>query len=204
MPQKPAPPPEAEALGKLVYSHAAGAGNLLAGIILSLGLITGSGYLAWVRYTEPMIAGEPEPVGSVIFDWLIVVALLVGGIASLAWVIKLFTFRLYVHAEGFCYRSLGKTHLFPWTEIVEVRETISHTPLLPSRHKAVKHLGSNASRSYCIVRRDGKLFSFGPLTLPHTSVLAGPLKAAADRLEIPWHSAEQGTAEHSPARSKYR
>jgi len=180
-----------ESLGSPIFSHASSRSNIVAGIILGLALICAGLALGWYRVNE-IADGAAVEFQEQALNWLGVVALFGGGITLLVWMWMLFGFRLWVCPEGFYYTWNCRTHVFAWEEISEVRETIAQEPLLPVRGVAKRVTPTQARRSYRIRRCDGKTFSVGVNTLPHVSVLGGPLKAAAQRLDTPWHTEEHG------------
>jgi len=178
-------------LGTPIYTHVSRRANIAAGVILGLASIGGAVALGWYRVSE-MRFGAAVEFQDQALNWLFVIVLFAGGAALLVWMAMLLSFQLWVCREGFYYTWNRRTYVFAWEEITEVHETIAHEPVLPAKGLAKRITPTQTRRSYLIRRCDGKTFSVGVNTLPSVSVLAGPLKTAAERLDIPWHTEEHG------------
>lgn len=185
------PQRSADSLGDPIYSHGPSRANVAAGIFIGVALIAGGVALGCSRFWEQG-RGREEDWQTYAFHWLSVVLLVAGGVAVLIWMYNLIGFRLYVCGEGFYFVRRGQAHVFAWEDIVEVRETIRHEPVLPGKSIASAVAATRARRSYGIKRRDGVCFNVGVNTLPQVSLLGGPLKAAAERIGIAWHTEEIG------------
>jgi hypothetical protein len=99
-------------------------------------------------------------------------------------------FRIHLCPDGFYFNRRAETLVFGWDEIQLIEETVLHERL-PIVKGAAKHLmPTKTSRSYRVVRCDGKEFAFNANIIPRVSLLAGPLATAAGRFGIEWRTQE--------------
>lgn len=192
-----------ESLGKVLYARKPEMSNQIAGIILSVILVAGGIAMIWVSVREIKNTGGHLPVyREKGMSWVAVVmmsvvgaAFIVGGGALFRWVWSMFKFRLYVCSDGFYYTQGGETIVFGFNEIQLVEETILHErlPLAKGAAKRIaKHLlPTKTSRSYRIMRCDGKEFELTVNMIPRVSMLAGPLTTAAAKYQFEWQTLEK-------------
>jgi hypothetical protein len=177
-----------ESLGKVTYETKPNMSNIVAGFILGIGFFVGGLALAgYVTRQAFFPGGNPsqDRAGAVMFA-LIGVALSVGGVMLIRFARSLIGFRLRICAEGFWFTKSNRQLAFAWDEIVRVVETVveEKLPLVkgPARHL----MPTKTTRTYSVVRCDGETFYCNENIIPRTSLLAGPLSAAAKARSIDW------------------
>jgi hypothetical protein len=186
----------AASLGKVTYETKPKVSNVVAGFILGVGLVGGGLLLTGFLIRQMFFAGGNPPRGA--GDWVaaVVFALLGLAIAAAGVLLILFSrslvgFRLRVCSEGFWFTRAKKDSVFAWDEIVLVKESVIEERL-PLAKGAARHLmPTRATRTYTVVRCDGEEFYFDENVLPRTSLLAGPLSAAAKSRGIKWETDQQ-------------
>jgi hypothetical protein len=170
--------------------------NVIAGFILGVGLAVGGLLLTGYMVRQMFFAGGNRPTGA--GDWLgaIVIALLgvalaVGGVLIGMFARSLVGFRLRVCAEGFWFTRSSQQLVFAWDEICLVKETLIEERL-PIAKGPLRHASpTKTTRTYTVVRCDGEEFYFDENVIPRTSLLAGPLTAAAKSRGIQWETSQQ-------------
>ncbi len=184
-----------ESLGKLTYETKPNTSNLVAGMIIAALLVGGGFTLCGYMIKKKLLSGASSPQAAV--DWmtftfasLLGIALVVGGVFLFLWVKSLFGFRLYVHHDGFYFTRRGTDFVFAWDEILLVRENILQENLPLAKGPARWAMSTRTSRSYTVVRCDGKEFGFNENIIPRTSLLAGPLSSAAKTHGFAWETTE--------------
>jgi len=186
----------AESLGKVTYETKPNVSNIVAGFILGVGLVLGGLLLTGFLIRQMFFAGGNPPrdagdwVAAVVFA-LLGLAVAIGGVLLILFSRSLVGFRLRVCADGFWF-TRGKEHsVFAWDEIVLVKESVIEERL-PLAKGAARHLmPTKTTRTYSVVRCDGEEFYFDENVLPRTSLLAGPLSAAAKSRGIKWETDQQ-------------
>ncbi len=183
-----------ESLGKVIYETKPKSSNVVAGFILSVGLIVGGPLLTAYMVRQMFFAGVP-PQGAGNWAGAVMIALLGlalcgGGVWLFFYVRMLFGFRLRVCAEGFWFTRGNHDQVFAWDEIVRVQENVVRERL-PVVKGVAKHLvPKTTSRSFTVIRCDGEQFFFDDNVMPRTSLLSGPLASAAKKRDIPWDKTE--------------
>ncbi|MDZ7616973.1 MAG: hypothetical protein U1E05_08215 [Patescibacteria group bacterium] len=186
----------AESLGKVTYVTKPNTSNLIAGIIISLLLFGGGLSLSAYMLRQLFFHGGNRPqtttdslamVGMAVFG----VALAIGGVFLFRWAKSMFGFRLSVCHDGFYFIRGGVESVFAWDDIVQVRETVLHEKLPLAKGAARKLMPTKTSRSYAVVRCDGKEFYFDDNVIERTSLLAGPLSSAAKKTGFAWETNEE-------------
>ena len=187
-----------ESLGKPFYQQKPSLANQVAGLILSALMVAGGVALSWLPIREIKKFGGHLPVfheknmswtAAAIF-FAVCIGLVAGGVFLFRWVWSMFSFQLYVCSDGFYFTRGGETLVFGWDEIQLVEETVLHERL-PLVKGAARHLmPTKTSRSYRVVRCDGKEFIFNQNVIPQVSLLAGPLATGASRCGYEWRTQE--------------
>jgi hypothetical protein len=115
---------------------------------------------------------------------------IVGGVALILWVKRLFSLRILVCPSGLVEVQRGQILSCRWEDIAQVEETILHEHL-PLKHglKYVAPVGK--SRSYVVRRRDGKEFVFDGNRVKGLGRLAKLLRQEAETRAIPWMIKEE-------------
>jgi hypothetical protein len=189
----------AESLGKPFYEQKPSMANQIAGLILSALMAGGGIALSWVPIRAIKNAGGRLPIyHERNMSWLaaallfaVCIGLVVGGVVLFRGIWSLFSFRLYVCPDGFYFIRQGETVVFGWDEIQFVEETVLHERL-PLVKGAARHLmPTKTSRSYRVVRCDGKEFYFNANVIPQVSLLSGPLTTGAGRCGFEWRTQEK-------------
>ncbi len=186
----------AESLGKLTYETKPKVSNIVAGFILGLGLVVGGVLLSGFMVREMLFAGGNRP-GNV-SDWLgavflalLGVALVVGGVLLVRFARSLVGFRIGVCADGFWFTRYNQQFVFAWDEVVLIKESVVEERLPLAKGVARHAMPKRTTRTYTVVRCDGEEFYFDENVIPRTSLLAGPLSAAAKSRSIPWETEQQ-------------
>jgi hypothetical protein len=188
-----------ESLGKPIYQQKPAMANQIAGLILSALLVGGGVAITWLPIRELKRTGFRLPIfhernmswAAAALLFAISIALVIGGILLFRRIWSLFSFCLYVCPEGFYFSQRGERVVFAWDEIQLVEETVLHERL-PLAKGVAKHLmPTKTSRSYRVVRCDGREFAFDVNTIPRVSLLSGPLTTAAKRCGFEWRTQEE-------------
>jgi hypothetical protein len=186
----------AESLGKVTYEVKPNVSNVVAGFILGAGLVVGGLVMTGYLLRQMFFAGgnPPRNVG----DWagalvmaLLGLAVAVGGALLMLFTRSLIGFRLRVCADGFSFTRANRQSVFAWDEVVLVREAILEEKLPLAKGVARHLMAAKTTRTYTVVRCDGEEFYFDENVVPRTSLLAGPLTAAAKSRGIPWQTDKQ-------------
>ncbi|MEL6109980.1 MAG: hypothetical protein AAFU85_28545 [Planctomycetota bacterium] len=94
--------------------------------------------------------------------------------------------EIYEHGFVVC-RGTSETP-FPWSEIASVRERVRKEgfPMKGAAGRVSASVAGNETRSYTVVRKDGREFYFDNNVVPRGSLLAGPLRTAQREHEFAW------------------
>lgn len=187
-----------ESLGKLLYQQKPAIANQIAGLIIAVLLVIGGGFLCWLPIREYRKFGGHLPVfHERNMSWVTAavmcalgIVIIVGGIVLWRRIWPMFSFCLFVCADGFYYKLKGETIVFGWDEIRLVEETVLHERLPLVKGVARQLMPTKTSRAYRVVRCDGKEFNFDGDTISRVSLLAGPLATGASRCGYEWRTQE--------------
>jgi hypothetical protein len=114
-----------------------------------------------------------------------------GGVLLVMFSRSLIGFRLRVCADGFWFTRRNQHFVFAWDEIVLVKEFLVEERLPLAKGTARRLIPTKTTRTYTVVRCDGEEFYFDENVLSRTSLLAGPLSAAAKSRGIKWETGQQ-------------
>lgn len=183
----------AETLGAVKREFKPDLSNLIAGVILGLGMIFGgiaaAVYLAGRDDPKPLAAGETALKYGVI--GLLGLGVPCGGAILLYWMKQLLSHKVIIHEHGFVYDYGNEHEVCFWDDAAEINETLTHEDL-----KVLKVPGGrikNVDRSLRVVRKDGKEFVFtvNSLSKHGVGMVRAFLQTAQSDFGIPWHQVEE-------------
>ncbi len=181
---------DAESLGKLEETFKPSLANVAAGVILGLGLVIGGIALAVYIALKP--AGPNETSGDHFAKYAIMA---VGGLllplmggALVFGMRELAAHRVLLHEHGFQYLSGKSVDVCHWQDVTEIREVFTHEELKVAKLPGAKI--KQVSRSFVVLRSDGKEFGFDGNSINRLTHFGEWLKYASGQFEIPWREVE--------------
>ena len=160
--------------------------NLIAGIILGLGLIIGGVFLA-NYFAEKHFANPRETVDYI--GRYAIYAILglggpIGGVTLIYRMILLVSHQVTIWDNGFSYKYGNKNETCLWSQLQKIYEIFTEEEL-----KILKVPGAklkNLDRRFCLVRSDGKTFEVNVNSINDISKFGEYLEEARDKNGIPW------------------
>lgn len=176
-----------------------GLDNLIAGIIIGL-LLVGGGCTAAFFAVKGVVDGRGSlPVWqekgwswtAVALMGAIGIGLVIGGFFLIRWMRSLFSLRVSVDRDGVSVTERDTTQVFPWQDILLVREThlYERPPILKGAAKYA--LPKTMSKSFVVKRKDGQDFAFNGTTIKGHTKLAAIIKEETDARQVPWEIVEE-------------
>ena len=188
-------------LGALVQTFGPSKANMLAGLVIgALGLLVGGSLVAWMIATgfSPYDNERPGPdkhlpvwLGSVFA--VVGSGIAIAGLSVAVWVVRHFSFRVYVCSRGFGYTASGGIVVFLWDQIKEVEERIVQKRIKVASAAEVVDVRAPFGKdtSYRVRHRAGREFTFTENTLKRHRKLGRLIQEEARRRGIPCHTAEE-------------
>jgi hypothetical protein len=116
---------------------------------------------------------------------------IVGGVVFAGYARWLLYHDVELCEHGFRYRQGKATEEVPWSAVTSVRETILYErpPILKGPAKLL--LPKLASRSYTVITKSGKKYSFDGNSIKRIKRFGALLHERVDQVGVPWETVEE-------------
>jgi hypothetical protein len=165
-------------------------GSLVVGMAIALAMIPGGIALvifAVIRWVSRWSALPlQDAVGeSLVYGLVGLVGLLftVGGVFAVRWMLSLLSLRVFVCPEGLVRHTRRELTVFPWADVVQVREFVEPSRL-PIRGASAIPLPPG--RSFSVHRRDGEVLRIDGDRVKKPATLAKMIRQACELRGITW------------------